>query len=90
MQPRIKCYQAISKHNTVPFKSKLTVRYESRFLTRFAIPARIKNRESKRSYRESRRESSLAGQKVSTVQSDPVKSNLHVVQCIVMQFNKIQ
>ena len=48
------CYQAIGKHNTVPFKSKLTVRYESRFLTRFAIPVRIKNRESKRSYRQNR------------------------------------
>ena len=44
---------------TVPFKSKLTVRCESRFSTWFAILDSCANRESRTSYRES----SLAGQK---------------------------
>ena len=48
---------------TVPFKSKLTVCCESRFSTRFAILDSCANRESRTSYRESSRESSLAGQK---------------------------
>ena len=51
------------KYPTVPFKSKLTVHCESRFSTRFAIPGRIENQESRASYRESSRGSSLTGQK---------------------------
>ena len=51
------------KYPTVPFKSKWTVHGKSRFLTQFAIPARMENRESRTSYRESSRGSSLTGQK---------------------------
>ena len=41
----------------------LVASLDSRLDSRFSIPARIENRESRTSYRESRRESSLAGQK---------------------------
>ena len=51
------------KYPTVPFKSKLTVHCESRFSTRLPIPGRIENRESRTSYQESSRGSSLTGQK---------------------------
>ena len=49
----------LTRMTTVPFKSKLTVHCKSRF----SIPARIKNRESRTNYGESSRGSSLAGQK---------------------------
>ena len=49
-------YLTITCNYTVPFKSKLTVRCESRFLTRFAILDSCANRESSQG-------SSLAGQK---------------------------
>ena len=48
---------------TVPFKSKLTVHCESRFDSRFSIPAQIENQELRTNYRESSRGSSLARRK---------------------------
>ena len=51
------------KYPTVPFKSKWTIHCESQFSTQFAIPARIENRESRTSYQEWSRRSSLTGQK---------------------------
>ena len=53
----------IIDYSTVPFKSKLTVRCESRFSTRFVILDSCVNRESRTSYRESSQGSRLAGQK---------------------------
>ena len=49
--------------STVPFKSKLAVCCESRFSTRFALLDSRANRESRTSYRESSRGSSVAVQK---------------------------
>ena len=48
---------------TVWFKSKLTVRCESRFLTRFTSLNSCMNQESRTSYQELSRRSSLTGQK---------------------------
>ena len=60
----------------VPFKSKLTVRCESRFSI-ISIPARIKNRDSRTSYGESSRRSSLAGQKT---EDSPITDFLKILQ----------
>ena len=60
----------------VPFKSKLTVRCESRFSI-ISIPARIKNRDSRTSYGESSRRSSLAGQKT---KDSPITDFLKILQ----------
>ena len=57
----------------VPFKSKLTVRCESRF----SIATRIKNRDSRTSYVESSRRSSLAGQKT---EDSPITDFLKILQ----------
>ena len=57
----------------VPFKSKLTVRCESRF----SIATRIKNRDSRTSYGESSRRSSLAGQKT---EDSPITDFLKILQ----------
>ena len=59
-------YLTIFKLNpslTVPFKSKLTVRCESQFLTWFAILDSCANQESRTSYQESSRGSSLTNRK---------------------------
>ena len=57
----------------VPFKSKLTVRCESRF----SIATRIKNWDSRTSYGESSRRSSLAGQKT---EDSPITDFLKILQ----------
>ena len=57
----------------VPFKSKLKVHCESRF----SIATRIKNRDSRTSYGESSRRSSLAGQKT---EDSPITDFLKILQ----------
>ena len=69
---RVTLVTRLTRVTTVPFKSKLTVHCKSRF----SIPARIKNRESRTNYRESSWGSSLAGQKTKDSPSRPANSNL--------------
>ena len=56
---RVTLVTRLTRVTTVPFKSKLTVHCKSRF----SIPARINNRESRTNYGEWSRRSSLAEQK---------------------------